>query len=163
VVKLLVGFLKGAIIGAGVGYGAFALREATGFESVWLTYGVIGALVGLFVGRPLWSLIRDSNATTFTAILKAGFGFGVGCGLYALVAKVWSPSPDLFVISGQKLLAWTPSMGGAIGAVYGALVELDDGIGDERKDKKDKKKAGENSDKPGAAKMPASKSAPAKK
>jgi hypothetical protein len=146
VVKLLVGFLKGAVIGGGVGYGAYALANATGFGSVWLTYGVIGALVGLFVGRPLWSLIRDTEATSFTALLKAGFGFGVGCGLYALVAKVWSPTPGALMISGQDVLAWTPTLGGAIGAVYGAFVEIDDGIGDDSKDKKKlTEKAGEKS------------------
>jgi hypothetical protein len=134
VVKLLVGFIKGAVIGGGVGYGAYALANATGFGSVWLTYGIIGALVGLFVGRPLWSLIRDTEATSFTALLKAGFGFGVGCGLYALVAKVWNPSP--LEISGFNVFAWTPSLGGAIGGVYGAFVEIDDGIGDGNKDKK---------------------------
>jgi hypothetical protein len=63
VVKLLVGFIKGAVIGGGVGYGAYALAQATGFANAWLTYGVIGALVGLFVGRPLWSLIRDTIPT----------------------------------------------------------------------------------------------------
>ena len=141
-VKLLVGFLKGAVIGGGVGYGAYALANATGFRNAWLTYGVVGALVGLFVGRPLWSLIRDTNATSFTALLKAAFGFGVGCGLYALLAKAWGPSNDLLDIAGQDVLHWTPTVGGAIGAVYGAFIELDDGIGDEGKDKKKAEKSG---------------------
>jgi Na+/proline symporter len=138
VVKLLVGFIKGAVIGGGVGYGAYALAQATGFGNAWLTYGVIGALVGLFVGRPLWSLIRDTNATTFTAVLKAAFGFGIGCGLYALVSKVWSPAPGMLMISGQDVLTWTPTLGGAIGAVYGAFIEIDDAIGDDSKKKADK-------------------------
>ena len=50
-----------------IGYGAYALAEATGFANAWLTYGVVGALVGLLVGRPIWSLIRDKNATTVVA------------------------------------------------------------------------------------------------
>lgn len=136
-VKLLVGFLKGAVIGAGVGYGAYALAQATGFDNAWLTYGLIGALVGLLVGRPLWSLIRDKSSTSFTSILKAAFGFGVGCGLYALIAKAWSPSA--WMISGYDVLSWTPTLGGAIGAVYGAFVEVDDAIGTEVKPKDDKK------------------------
>jgi hypothetical protein len=140
VVKLLVGLLKGAVIGGGVGYGAYALAQATGFGSPWLTYGVIGALVGLFVGRPLWSLIRDQSSTTVTALLKAAFGFGVGCGLYALVAKAWSPGA--LEISGFNVLAWPPTLGGAIGALYGAFVELDDAIGDDKSGKdKDAKAA----------------------
>jgi hypothetical protein len=134
VVKLLVGFLKGAVIGGAVGYGAYALAQATGFGNPWLTYGVVGALVGLFVGRPLWSLIRDQNATSVVAMLKAAFGFGVGCGLYALLAKAWSPSALL--VGGEDVFSWPPVVGAAVGAVYGAFVELDDAMGDDAKSKK---------------------------
>lgn len=128
-VKLLVGLLKGAAIGGAVGYGAFALWQATDFSNAWLTYGLVGALVGLFVGRPLWALIRDKNTTNIIAILKAAFGFGVGCGLYALVAKVWSPSP--LMLGDYDAFSWPPILGAAIGAVYGGFVELDDSIGDD--------------------------------
>ena len=126
-VKLLVGLLKGAVIGGAVGYGAFALADATGFGSPWLTFGVVGMLVGLLVGRPLWALIRDQSATTWVGVLKAAFGFGIGCGLYALVAKAWHPS---FMIAGKPFM-WEPILGGVIGAVYGGFVELDDAIGDD--------------------------------
>ena len=138
-VKLLVGLLKGAVIGGGVGYGAYALADATGFGNAWLTYGLIGALVGLLVGRPIWSLIRDQSSTSFTALLKALFGFGVGCGLYAIVAKAWSPSA--WDINGMNVWAWPPTLGGAIGGIYGAFVEVDDAVGDDAKVRKDKEKA----------------------
>lgn len=128
-VKLLVGILKGAVIGAALGYGAFALGQATGFANPWLTYGLIGVFVGLFVGKPIWTLIRDKNATSVVSILKAAFGFGLGCGLYALIARVWGPTLE---ISGYNVFAWSPTLGGAIGAVYGGFVELDDAIGDDR-------------------------------
>lgn len=131
-VKLLVGLLKGAIIGGGIGYGAFALWQATDFSNAWLTYGLIGAFVGLLVGRPIWSLIRDQSATTVVALLKAAFGFGIGCGLYAIVAKVWGPSP--LMVGGYDAFSWPPVLGGAIGAVYGGFVELDDSIDDRSKD-----------------------------
>ena len=62
--KLVVGILKGAIIGGSLGYGAFALKEATEFANPWLTYGAICALVGLIAGRKIWALWRDKNATT---------------------------------------------------------------------------------------------------
>ena len=123
--KLLVGILKGAVIGGALGYGAHALQQATGFANPWLTYGLIGAFVGLFVGKPLWALIRDKDTTSVIAILKAAFGFGVGCGLYALVSRVWGPT---WMISGYNVLDWAPSLGGAIGALYGGFVELDDAI-----------------------------------
>jgi len=132
VIKLVVGILKGAVVGGAVGYGAFALSSATGFENPWLTYGVIGAIVGLIAGRSIWSLIRDKNATTWVAILKSAFGFGIGCGLYALISKVWNPSAGLLV-AGQNVFTWPVTLGGAIGAVYGGFVELDDAIGDDKK------------------------------
>lgn len=129
-VKLLVGLLKGAVIGAAIGYGAAQIGVESG-ALAWITYGLVGVLVGLLVGRPLWSLIRDTSATTWAGIIKAAFGFGVGCGLYALLAKVWAPS---FEIAGEPAM-WSPFVGGAIGAVYGAFVELDDAIGSDDKSK----------------------------
>ena len=104
-VKLLVGLLKGAVIGGAVGYGAVQLDNATGFGNAWLTFGLVGALVGLFVGKPLWSLLRDKNSTSWIAVIKGLFGFGVGCGLYALLAKVWSPSFEIEVAKGRRVCA----------------------------------------------------------
>lgn len=132
-IKLLVGILKGAVIGGALGYGAYALGDVPVLGNPWVLYGLIGAIVGLFVGKPIWALIRDKNATSVIAILKAAFGFGIGCGLYALVSKAlgleWAISniPNVF--------AWPPTLGGAIGAVYGGFVELDDAIGDDKSDK----------------------------
>jgi hypothetical protein len=138
VVKLLVGILKGAVIGAALGYGAHALGQATGFGNPWLTFGLIGALVGLFVGKPIWSLIRDKNATIWISVLKSAFGFGIGCGLYALVARAIHP---VLEISGYNVFTWSPTLGGAIGALYGGFVELDDAIGDDKSPKSPKSDA----------------------
>jgi hypothetical protein len=124
VVKLIVGLLKGAVIGAAIGYGAIQIGFGEG-ATAWLTYGLVGMLVGLLVGRPLWSLIKDTSATTWVGVLKALFGFGVGCGLYALIAKAWAPS---FEIAGYQAM-WPPFVGGLVGAVDGAFVELDDSVG----------------------------------
>ncbi len=130
--KLVVGILKGAIIGGALGYGAFALKEATDFANPWLTYGAICALVGLIAGRPIWALWRDKNATTWVGVLKAAFGFGIGCGLYALIHRVWNPAA--IVVQGVgNVFEWPVALGGAIGAVYGGFVELDDAIGDDKK------------------------------
>ena len=83
--KLILGLLKGALVGGAIGYGAFAAGMDGGL--LWVVYGVAGALVGLIAGRPLWALITDKDGTTWVSVLKALFGFGVGCGLYALVHK----------------------------------------------------------------------------
>ncbi len=125
--KLLVGLLKGAVIGGAVGYGAFALQHSTGFFNGFLAFGVVGLLVGVLVGRPLWSLITDKSATSWAGILKGIFGFGVGCGLYAIIAKAWTPT---FQIAGEPAM-WPPFLGGAIGAIYGAFVEVDDATGED--------------------------------
>ena len=133
--KLLVGILKGAVIGGALGYGVYALGEVPVLANPWILYGLIGAFVGLFVGRPIWALIRDKNATTVIAILKSAFGFGIGCGLYALIVKAWGP--ELTISTIPNVFAWPPTLGGLIGAVYGGFVELDDAIGDSSdKDKK---------------------------
>src|SRR5688572_16744062 len=140
-VKLLVGLLKGAALGGAVGYGAFALADATGFGNAWLTYGLIGALVGLFVGKPLWTLLKDKNTTNIVAIIKGVFGFGVGCGLYALYAKAWGPDPSMFgQIQGNPVAYWPPILGAAIGGLYGGFVEVDDSIGDDGGKKKSEAK-----------------------
>ena len=128
--KLLVGILKGAVIGGALGYGALTLGRSTGFANPWLTYGLIGVFVGLFVGKPIWALIRDKDSTSVIAILKAAFGFGVGCGLYALIDRAWGPT--LAISSIENVFVWPPALGGAIGAVYGGFVELDDAIGDDK-------------------------------
>jgi hypothetical protein len=132
VFKLFTGLLKGLVIGAAIGYGAFALQLDGGFH--WVTYGAIGALVGLLVGRPIWSLLFDRNSTSVVSILKAVFGFGVGVGLYALINKVLGGGPRFEVpplAEGARALQdWTPILGGAIGALYGAFVEVDDSVGE---------------------------------
>jgi hypothetical protein len=142
VIRLLVGLLKGAVIGGGVGYGAHALAQQTGLGNAWLTYGVVGALVGLFVGKPLWSLLRDKNTTNIIAIIKAVFGFGVGCGLYALFAKAWAPA-DVTLFDEFTLYSF-PVLGAGIGGLYGAFVELDDSIGDDGKSAKKDAETGDS-------------------
>ena len=137
-IRLFIGLLKGAVLGGGIGYGAYALWQKTDFSNAWLTYGLVGCLVGLFVGKPLWSLLRDPNTTNIVAVIKAVFGFGVGCGLYALFRYAWHPAADMIALSfvpkhGEATwgIYWPPILGGAIGAVYGGFVELDDSIGDD--------------------------------
>ena len=138
VVKLLLGLVKGLVIGVAVGYGAFALGWDGAFN--WITYGVVGALVGLLVGRPIWRNILDKDATSWVSVLKMAFGFGVGCGIYALVAKAWGGDPSLAVSfldnSTRQFHDWQPLFGGALGAAYGAFVELDDSLDDNKPAKK---------------------------
>lgn len=122
--RLILGLIKGAIVGGAVGFGAYSLNMTGGFH--WLTYGLVGALVGLFVGRPIWSHLMDKKSTIVTSVLKGIFGFGVGVGLYAIVAKVWGGFDLTLGEQERNLYDWQFILGGIIGALYGAFIEVDD-------------------------------------
>jgi hypothetical protein len=124
VLRLFLGLLKGLVIGGAVGYGAYYLDLGGVFH--WITYGVIGALVGLLVGRPVWSHLFDKSSTMWTALLKGMVGYGVGAGLFALAAKVWGGFELTLADETHILHDWQFVLGGAIGALYGAFVEVDD-------------------------------------
>lgn len=125
--KLILGLLKGALVGGAIGFGAYQLDLTGGMH--WLTYGLAGALVGLIAGRPLWALITDKEGTTWVSVLKALFGFGVGCGLYALVSRVWGGFA--LTLNGETHLIhdWQPIFAASIGGFLGAFFEIDDAIG----------------------------------
>jgi hypothetical protein len=124
--RLVLGVLKGAIVGAAVGYGAWklGLGGALGF----VVYGLVGALVGVVCGKPLWR-----QETLFTPLLKSIFGFAVGVGLFFGARKILGGmhlaiatglgAPDRPLIEVPFLLA------PLIGLIYGAFVEVDDGSG----------------------------------
>ncbi len=123
--RLVLGLLKGAILGAGIGYGAYHLGLGGGWNYV--TYGLVGFVVGLFVGRPIWSHLFDKSSTVWTAIMKGIFGAGIGIGLYALVHKVLGdPQIPLMDLGTRPITGWTFVFGGAIGALFGAWIEIDD-------------------------------------
>jgi hypothetical protein len=124
--RLLLGLVKGLVVGAVIGLGAWALDLQGGFN--WLTYGLVGAFVGLLVGRPIWSHLRDKQSTSWVAILKALVGYGIGVGIYAIVAKAWGGFSFAFQGETRNVVDWQPVFGGAVGAIYGAFVEIDDAI-----------------------------------
>jgi hypothetical protein len=123
-VRLVLGLLKGAVLGAALGFGA----EQIGLEGGWgyVLYGIIGFAVGLLVGRPIWSHLLDKTSTVWTSVLKGVFGFGVGVGLYAIAHN--AVGDPMVVLAGQHraLTEWTYIFGGLVGGIYGAWVELDD-------------------------------------
>lgn len=128
--KLILGLIKGALVGGAIGYGAFAAGMNGGL--LWVVYGVAGALVGLIAGRPLWALITDKDGTTWVSVLKALFGFGVGCGLYALVHKAWGGFELTLSFLDDKprmFQHWQPVFAASVGGFLGAFFEIDDAIG----------------------------------
>lgn len=124
VLRLLIGLLKGAAIGGAVGFAAYSLNF--GGAMLWLTYGLVGALVGALVGKPLWAHLVDRTSTVVTPILKAIVGAGIAIGMFAIVAKAWGGFDLQMDGETRNIYQWQHIMGAAIGALYGAFVELDD-------------------------------------
>lgn len=126
-VRVLLGIIKGGLVGGAIGFAATKVGLGGGF-SAWLVYGIIGALVGIVCGKAIWR-----HDTLVTPLLKGIFGFAVGAGLYWVASKTLGGvkvplaigarlgTPDA-PISGVPLL-----LGPVIGILYGLFVEVDDG------------------------------------
>lgn len=124
--RLLIGILKGLVIGGAIGALLhFALNAAvitTGWVN-YLLYAGVGALAGVFGGRAPWK-----PGAWVASILKGVFGLVVGAILYALGSR-FLPAAELPVPGSMNaLLAYQPMFFAPVLAmVYAALVELDDG------------------------------------
>ena len=124
-VRVFLGIIKGALIGAGVGYAAMKLGIGGGALG-YLVYGAVGFLVGLVGGKAVWR-----QETLWTPALKGLFGAVVCAGLY------WGATKLL----GDARLAFTAQLGApdrplidvplliapALAILYGVFVEVDDG------------------------------------
>lgn len=130
--RLLLGLVKGAVIGGGVGYGAWTLGLDGGWN--WIVYGLVGFLVGFLVGRPFWSHILDKSSTIWTPVMKGIFGFGIGCGLYALATKVLAMPTVTLLGQTDVVTDFGFLFGGAVGGLFGAWVEVDDAPSRDAKD-----------------------------
>lgn len=118
--RILLGLLKGGIIGGAVGYGAYHL--GLGGWLSYAVYGVVGALVGFIAGRPFWK-----HDTIWTPVVKAVVGFGICLGLYALVAKALGDPSLSFLGEGVTATSLPYAFGAFVGVIYGIFVEVDDG------------------------------------
>lgn len=121
--RVIVGLIKGAVVGGGVAYGL--LRLGLGAPSSVISYlacAVVGALVGVVAGRAPWKA-----ETIWTPVLKMVVGAGVGAGLAALGLH-FLPEKTFTVSSlGAVSLASAPVLSLGVGLLYGLFVELDDG------------------------------------
>jgi hypothetical protein len=124
--RVLLGIVKGGVVGAAVGFGAARLGLGGGITA-WLVYGALGFLVGIVCGRPIWR-----QETPWTPILKGIFGVLVSMGLYWVATKTvggmklpfaeaLGAGPDTPLRSLPQVLA------PALGIIYGLFVEFDDG------------------------------------
>ena len=118
--RIVLGLLKGALVGGGLGAGLWAL-DPTGSSLAWLrwpVYGAVGFLTGVVCGKPPWG----GNAAWVASILKAVFGFGLAVGLFFLADWLLT-----FEVLGRAPTMWPFAFGAALGALYGVWVEVDDG------------------------------------
>lgn len=136
--RVIVGLVKGVIVGGAVGYGILRL----GWTSAALAYlacAVVGAVVGVVAGRAPWKA-----ETIWTPVLKMVVGAGIGVGLAALGLH-FGPAADINVKALHTGLDAVPFRSGpilapVIGALYGIFVEVDDGGGKKTPPKEEEKK-----------------------
>ena len=126
--RLALGLLKGLLIGGAIGaaitFGAHASTPTGGLLAYLLALGV-GGTTGIFAGRAPWK-----DGAWVEASIKGVVGVCVAALLYwlgATYAAASIPWPSSLGGAGHAI-PWTslpPLYLGAIGAIYGALVELD--------------------------------------
>jgi hypothetical protein len=123
--RVLLGLLKGGVVGALIGAGAFKLGIGGGFLGT-VTYAIVGALTGILCGRPFWR-----QDTVWTTALKGIFGAVVGGALYWGAGKLFGGVHVAFAaklgVPDRPFVELPVLMGPLIGAAWGAFVELDDG------------------------------------
>ena len=126
--RVLLGLVKGGIVGAVVGFTASRVGLGAG-ATAWLVYGAVGFLVGMVCGKPPWR-----QETVWTSIVKGVVGLAVCMGLFWVAQKVFGgmQAPALLlaplgVTHGQALVKVPALLGPLIGILYGVFVEVDDG------------------------------------
>ncbi len=139
-VRLLLGLLKGGLIGGLVGYGLAA--AGFGVSAALIAYpvaAVVGILVALFAGRPVWA--EDSRIQIY---LKMGVGALFAPGLLFLARRFLTMGLpfDASVLPGVSKLQSAPSLGmfavsalAMVGAVLAAFYDADNSPSEEAEKK----------------------------
>ncbi|MGZ3428910.1 MAG: hypothetical protein ACXVCV_19795 [Polyangia bacterium] len=123
--RVIIGLVKGLIVGGGIGYGLLRLGWTSGVLA-YVACAVVGALVGVVAGRAPWKA-----ETIWTPVLKMIVGALIGVGLAALGTH-FGPDSEVYVKPLQTGLEHVPFRSGPIlapiiGIIYGIFVEWDDG------------------------------------
>jgi len=123
--RIIVGLVKGLIVGGAVGYGLLRLGWTSG-ALAYVACAIVGALVGVVAGRAPWKA-----ETIWTPVLKMVVGAGIGVGLAAL-GMHFGPDSEVYVQPLRTGLEHVPFRSGPImapiiGIIYGVFVEWDDG------------------------------------
>jgi hypothetical protein len=125
--RVIIGLIKGLIVGGGVGYGLLRLGWTSG-ALAYVACAVVGALVGVVAGRAPWKA-----ETIWTPVIKMIVGAAIGVGLAALAVH-FGPDSEVYVKPLKTGLDSVPFRSGPIlapiiGVLYGVFVEWDDGGG----------------------------------
>jgi hypothetical protein len=118
--RVIVGLLKGAVVGGLLGYGAWYLGW-TGGVVAYLACALAGALVGVIAGRAPWRA-----ETIWTPVIKMIVGAVIGAGL-CFVGFRFLPDPQFKVADVELGLHSATVLAPAIALLYGVFVEVDDG------------------------------------
>jgi hypothetical protein len=124
--RVILGLLKGGIIGAAIGYAALKLGVSDG-SPAYLTYAAIGFAVGLICGKAIWR-----QETLWTPALKGILGAAICVGLYWVSSKFLGglklPINAQLGVDPERSVVQIPLLlGPALGILYGIFVEVDDG------------------------------------
>ncbi|HXU04404.1 MAG TPA: hypothetical protein VN903_25760 [Polyangia bacterium] len=124
--RLFLGLLKGAVVGGALGFAAFKLG-VTGGAAAFVTYAIIGAIVGMICGKPPWK-----QDTFWTSALKGIGGLIVGSLMYwggsKLLGGLHISLPAALGAQPDRSVAELPILlGPLVGALWGAFIEVDDG------------------------------------
>jgi len=120
---LLIGLLKGALIGGGLGFGYFLLGPSfQGGVLAYLFFALTGLVVGFFAGVAPWK-----QKTIYTSLFKGIFGALLFCGLYALVANLFNPVLLSTALENRPMaLGTTYVLGPLLGILFSVFFEWDD-------------------------------------
>ncbi len=129
---LLMGLMKGAAIGGGLGFGYWLLGpwSQSGILA-YLFFALVGFIVGFFAGIAPWK-----QKTIYTSVFKGIFGALLFCGIYALVANLFNPTFLVRALDARPLtLGTTYVLGPILGILFAVFFEWDDSRDDNKKKK----------------------------
>jgi hypothetical protein len=124
-VRVVLGLLKGGAVGGLLGWGALKLGVTSGLAA-FLTYALIGGLVGIVCGRPPWR-----QDTIWTSTLKGIGGVLVGALFYWGASKLLGGLHVGFAaalgVPGRSVAEIPVLLGPLLGVIWGVFIEVDDG------------------------------------
>jgi hypothetical protein len=125
--RVLLGILKGVVIGGAIGYAASKVGLGHG-ATAYLVYAGTGFVVGLVCGKAIWR-----QETLWTPALKGLFGAAILSGLYFGATKLLGGMlppltlPATFAPAAVPLVELPQLLAPALAVIYGVFVEVDDG------------------------------------